>query len=112
MKKLISYSWPGNVRELRNIIERSIITSKGGKLEFNLPAYSRKPDHELQNNSIQKSTIEILTDQEIEALSNKNTMNAIKMCDGKIYGKKGAASLLNIPPTTLCSRIKKIKGRE
>ena len=45
-------------------------------------------------------------------LSTKNIMNAIKVCEGKIYGKNGAASLLNIPPTTLCSRIKKIKNQE
>ncbi|MBF0318508.1 MAG: sigma-54-dependent Fis family transcriptional regulator [Nitrospirae bacterium] len=30
VEKLASYVWPGNVRELQNIIERSIIMSKGG----------------------------------------------------------------------------------
>ncbi|MCK5099550.1 MAG: sigma 54-interacting transcriptional regulator, partial [Desulfobacteraceae bacterium] len=110
MEKLVAYSWPGNVRELRNIIERSLITSKNGKLEFNLSDYSREPDQEFKKNYTQKSTIEILTDQEIAVLSTKNTINAIKKCDGKIYGKNGAASLLNIPPTTLCSRIKRIKN--
>lgn len=31
---LKKYSWPGNVRELQNIIERSLILSKGKTLEF------------------------------------------------------------------------------
>lgn len=31
---LKKYPWPGNVRELQNIMERSLILSKGGTLEF------------------------------------------------------------------------------
>ncbi|MCK5312422.1 MAG: hypothetical protein KAJ62_09935, partial [Desulfobacteraceae bacterium] len=68
------------------------------------------PDQTLQKNRTKKSTLDIWTDQEMTDLFAKNTLNAIEMCDGKIYGKNGAASLLNIPPTTLCSRIKKIKN--
>ena len=109
MEKLVSYSWPGNVRELKNIIERSVITSRGGMLEFNISDYPNEPDLTSQKNKDPKSTVQILTDQEMAELSAKNIINAIKICDGKIYGKKGAASLLDIPPTTLCSRIKKIQ---
>ena len=112
MKKLITYSWPGNVRELRNEIERSVITSRGGKLEFNLSDSSIEPVHALKENNTRKSTIEILTDQQMTRVSNKNIINAINRCDGKIYGKNGAASLLNIPPTTLSSRLKKIKENQ
>ena len=110
MEKLVSYSWPGNVRELKNIIERSVITSRDGTLEFNISDDPNEPDLTAQENKDQKSTIKILTDQEMADLSAKNIINALTMCEGKIYGKKGAASLLNIPPTTLCSRIKKIQG--
>jgi DNA-binding NtrC family response regulator len=35
--KLQNYHWPGNIRELRNIIERAIIISRGGALDFDLP---------------------------------------------------------------------------
>ncbi len=35
--RLQKYDWPGNVRELQNAIERAVITSQGGKLEFILP---------------------------------------------------------------------------
>ena len=34
MDALTSYQWPGNVRELRNVVERSIITSRGSALEL------------------------------------------------------------------------------
>jgi len=34
LKALSRYHWPGNVRELRNVIERSLITWKGGRLNL------------------------------------------------------------------------------
>jgi transcriptional regulator with GAF, ATPase, and Fis domain len=35
--KLENYHWPGNIRELRNVIERALIISRGGALDFDLP---------------------------------------------------------------------------
>ncbi|MBI5572308.1 MAG: PAS domain S-box protein [Desulfomonile tiedjei] len=34
---LLSYHWPGNVRELRNVLERSLMLSGGGRLNVVLP---------------------------------------------------------------------------
>ncbi len=36
MKMLKKYQWPGNVRELKNVLERGLITARGGQL---------KPEH-------------------------------------------------------------------
>ncbi len=36
--QLLSYDWPGNVRELQNVIERAVITNRGGPLSFDLPS--------------------------------------------------------------------------
>ncbi len=33
---------------------------------------------------------------------------ALKSCNGKVFGNHGAAKLLNIKPTTLASRIKRM----
>jgi DNA-binding NtrC family response regulator len=41
---LKAYSWPGNVRELRNVIERSVVLTKGEWVqEKDLPPYVRDP---------------------------------------------------------------------
>jgi len=41
---LKAYPWPGNVRELRNVIERSVVLSKGSWIEEkDLPPYIRNP---------------------------------------------------------------------
>lgn len=35
-KLLQRYEWPGNVRELRNLMERMVVLSDGGKIDFNV----------------------------------------------------------------------------
>src|ERR1700756_2923158 len=39
MTALVRHSWPGNVRELQNLIERSVILSKGPVLSGSLPEF-------------------------------------------------------------------------
>ena len=48
----------------------------------------------------------------MQALERTNITNALQRCHGKIYGGDGAAALLGISPTTLCSRIKKFGLRK
>ena len=35
MVSLPAYSWPGNIRELEKVVEKALILSKGGVLNFN-----------------------------------------------------------------------------
>lgn len=44
MRKLCSYNWPGNVRELRNILERSVMLSKGPKISVEVPSFDARPN--------------------------------------------------------------------
>ncbi len=44
----------------------------------------------------------------IEENEREYILGVLKQCNGRIWGKGGAASLLNMPPTTLNSRIKKL----
>ena len=37
MDQLEAHDWPGNVRELQNAVERAVILSQGGPLQFDLP---------------------------------------------------------------------------
>jgi DNA-binding NtrC family response regulator len=103
-KSLLSaYDWPGNVRELQNLIERAVIVSQKGKINWSeiLPSTS-EGRHAKSNPGPEK----ILTSQELTALEKENILKALKQTAWKISGKNGAASLLNMVPTTLTSRIK------
>jgi transcriptional regulator of acetoin/glycerol metabolism len=39
-------------------------------------------------------------------LERANLIRALKVCDGRVSGEKGAARLLGMPPSTLSSRMK------
>ena len=97
---LQGYDWPGNVRELRNVIERSVITSKSAVLRFDLP--SREP-----RQSTDRAT-DPVPHRELKQRERDNLLAALQATGWKIYGPGGAAELLQIKPTTLASRVKKM----
>jgi transcriptional regulator with GAF, ATPase, and Fis domain len=111
VEMLEAYDWPGNVRELENVIERALITSRGGDLSFDLSAEHSTPKIERQLKQTSTSVLknEILTADEIKDLERENIILALEKCQWKIRGDEGAAILLGIKPTTLSSKIKALK---
>jgi len=107
MQQLQNYPWPGNIRELVNVIERGVISSNQERIRIDLP------DIKLNNISAITTTLktqdELLTDVDRNNRDRSNIIQALKVTKGKVFGKNGAAELLNIKPTTLASRIKRMK---
>ncbi|CAM4071472.1 Response regulator receiver domain-containing protein [Pedobacter westerhofensis] len=100
MNELMEYNWPGNIRELEHLIERATVMTEGDTITtIELPA-----PHRLQESG-EKEHSGIKTLEEIER---EHILNILKICKGKIFGAGGAAELLNIPSTTLNSKIKKL----
>ena len=106
LRQLQQYDWPGNVRELQNIIERAVITSRGGGLHFGL---SPEVNAQLPQRAGSEPQ-EVVPEVEMKRREQKNIMAALKRTDGKIYGQNGAAALLGIKPTTLAARLKKTRA--
>ncbi len=104
---LESYDWPGNIRELQNVIERAVIIAPRNRLVFDLPK-SSKNRKESTPIPFTQSPEKILTFDEIKELEHQNILNALKKTNWKIFGKNGAANVLEIPPTTLTTRIKRM----
>lgn len=114
LKQLQNYDWPGNIRELQNIIERAAITSQGHALHFVLPE-SDESDNLRQSAAfdfVSNNELEIVPESEMRRRERQNTIAALQKSNWKIYGQGGAAKLLGIKPTTLSSRIKKMKIRK
>ena len=116
VKQLQSYPWKGNIRELQNVIERAIILSQGGSLQFDLPGNEVSPA--VINNiaadsgdEAKEADTEPYTEVERIARDKENIMRALQLCDNKISGAGGAAELLGIKPTTLASRLKNMDIR-
>lgn len=101
LERLNKYSWPGNIRELRHVVERSIILSPS-----NIILYVDIPEESLiQEEAISADPANFLT---IEEVDRAHIISALKKCNGKVSGKGGAAEILNLPATTLNSKMKRL----
>jgi len=100
MSVLKAYSWPGNIRELENLIERNVLLCKGSIIDKILFL----PSSDVATASPKLSPVHIKTIDEVEK---EHILHVLKISNGKVYGTGGAADLLNLPPTTLASKIKR-----
>jgi transcriptional regulator with GAF, ATPase, and Fis domain len=101
MDRLISYSWPGNVRELENAVERELIISNGKPLAFDNIVPS--PQGVAQNDTPDLNSV-----PDLNEVMARHIRKVLEMCNGKVEGKDGAARLLNINPSTLRQRMRKL----
>jgi transcriptional regulator with GAF, ATPase, and Fis domain len=111
VRDLQSYDWPGNIRELQNVIERAVILSRQGPLQFDLPRreVSRLPVARPRPLPAEGAPPGELSLDELIVREREIIVSALQRCHGKIYGTDGAAALLNIKPTTLVSKMKRLK---
>jgi transcriptional regulator with GAF, ATPase, and Fis domain len=107
MRRLTQYDWPGNVRELENVIERAAILARNGRVRVDLPepGNGRGP---IAQKSAREVLLPVLTEDERRDRDRANILAALSACGGKVFGRGGAAELLDVKPTTLASRIKSL----
>ena len=92
MENLTSHPWPGNIRELHNVIERAMIQTGDGVL--------RVPS--LSGTKTRIEEIKTLVDAE-----KNHILKVLEETGWRIRGKRGAAEILDIKPTTLESRMRR-----
>ena len=94
---LQEYDWPGNVRELESIVERAVITSQGTGLQI-LDRFE---------NSLQAREQEARDGKSLATLERDHILQALEKTAWRIEGKKGAAAMLGLNPSTLRGRMRK-----
>ncbi|MDC7220616.1 MAG: sigma 54-interacting transcriptional regulator [Spirochaetales bacterium] len=106
VQSLLNHDWPGNVRELQNVIRRAALIAGGGSI-------GRK-HLSLEGGNPNKSLPQLAPPEKEGAFPSLDEAMAghikaaLERTKGKIYGKNGAAELLDMKPTTLQSRMKKL----
>lgn len=101
LAELMQYDFPGNVRELEHIIEESVIFSKGGFLQLHRPlSFENFAANSVENILIPPKTLaQFERDYLLEILARTG---------GRIRGEEGAAKILDVKPTTLEAKMKKL----
>lgn len=100
LNELQDYDWPGNIRELEHLIERTMLLTAGDTItKIELPTLTASTAFTDDANFKVKT---------MEEMERDHILSILKMCKGKIFGAGGAAEILNIPSTTLNSKIKKL----
>lgn len=98
--KMMAYNWPGNIRELEHLIERSVLLTKGAVIEdILLPTVEKKEGSAAAEDAALKTIVENERDY---------ILSVLRKCNGRIWGAGAAAEILNINPSTLKSKMKKL----
>jgi transcriptional regulator with GAF, ATPase, and Fis domain len=98
------HHWPGNVRELENLLERALILTPGREalvLPSEFVAHSAAPARRPAGADSRVQSYEETMRSCIE--------RALLQSGGQIYGPAGAAALLALKPTTLQSKMRKLR---
>jgi two-component system response regulator HydG len=98
IQAMLNYDWPGNIRELQNLMARSVLLTSGPIINtLRLPGQSKG----ITAAPLERIKTMIETERD-------HILFALERCNWKIYGQGGAADLLELNPSTLNSRIKKL----
>ncbi len=116
MDRLMAYHWPGNIRELENAVERSLILDRGNTLYFKEIASNsansgpaNSGDTLLNCAQLSKVSPELAPElAELDRVMSDHIIKILDRCGGRVEGEKGAARILNINPSTLRKRMKKL----
>jgi len=101
LQQIANYSWPGNIRELEHVIQRAILLTDGNTIkEIELSSSSKMHAEQVSESFSIKTILENERDY---------ILYILKKCNGKISGAGGAAEILDIHPSTLNSKIKKLE---
>jgi transcriptional regulator with GAF, ATPase, and Fis domain len=111
MAWLKAYPWPGNVRELESVIERALILLAGPHIDRALiehvgvgPAPASAPQAVAAGKTVEQD--ELLT---LEEMERRHIERVLRACVGRVEGEDGAARVLGLAPSTLRSRMQKLR---
>ena len=95
---LQNYHWPGNVRELENVIERAVILARDSVIRLD----------DLPPNLSAKEAVDFKITDNLHQVEKNHIIKILEACNWVIDGKRGAARKLDLPPSSLRDRMKRL----
>jgi formate hydrogenlyase transcriptional activator len=95
MRSLTRWHWPGNIRELENVIERSVVLTRGDTLQVSL-------------DEMETPAPIAFGPEKCAAIERDEILRVLRDTNGRVAGPEGAAARMAIKRTTLISRMKKL----
>jgi PAS domain S-box-containing protein len=117
MRQLCQYPWPGNIRELQNVIERAVVLANGAVLVVDESALPGTPSRALpllseprvdQPSPPPRPPAAKTDGASLEEVERQHIVAVLHQVNWRIEGNGGAAKILNLEPSTLRSRMKKL----
>jgi formate hydrogenlyase transcriptional activator len=103
MNALQLHTWAGNVRELENFVERAVIVTRGTRLQ--IPLAELKAETVANGGAGIAHPVRLVSMEEMERT---HIEEVLRHTGGQIGGAGGAAEILDLPVSTLRSRMKKL----
>lgn len=100
---LARHTWAGNIRELENFIERAVILTRGTELQAPLGELREAASTDAAMPDAGQIKLVPLEENE-----RRHIAEVLRHTKGVIGGKGGAAEILQLPVSTLRSRMKKL----
>lgn len=110
MQLLMNYHWPGNIRELQNVIERAAILARDKVVPI-APHLVHSGIANPGDNASGGGNAPVTVDESFVSLAEAEARYIRRVLDHTgwtIAGKGGAAEILDLPASTLRSRMKKL----
>lgn len=105
---LLEYDWPENFREFYRVMRKSLLEVQHSDEQMKIRFDSEEPANSQYQRSNKELTQSLLS---FDEMNRQYLQQVLEHTGGKIYGKDGAAAILGLKPTTLQSKLKKLKIR-
>lgn len=107
-ERLLSLEWPQNFHDLYKVLRRSLLYSEKGAFRLSLDSVDGEKENKMKSKEVDSDLSEVIP---FDEMSRRYLQQVLNKTEGKIYGQGGAAQLLDMKPTTLQSKLKKLGVR-